>query len=244
MTSTSSSGASTAMSSSSQSENVLKHSSEDVGWEYGILANPTNSDKVKCKLCNKIISREVHRLKQHVANIRGNVAACTKSSDEDKAKCRAALEGAKNKKKQRDKHIVEVREEVQLQQIQEEEEDIEVIGSRQRPRTLGPMDRSASSINPDSSNEGSKKTRQQNIHHAIWKERAHQVDQYVAQWVYEAGISFHAIDNDSFKRVMEAVGQFFSGYLPPSQYELRESLLKEEVKRVKGHSRNMKKSGL
>ncbi|CAN6584346.1 unnamed protein product [Malus baccata var. baccata] len=179
MTGTSSSGASTTMSSSSQSENVLKRSSEDVGWEYGILANPTNSDK-----------------------------------------------------KQRDKHIVEVREEVQLQQIQEEE-DIEVIGSRKRPRTLGPMDRFASSINPDSSNEGSKKTRQQNFHDAIWKERTHQVDQYVAQWVYEAGIPFHAIDNDSFKRVMEAVGQFGPGYLPPSQYELREPLLKKEVKRVK-----------
>ncbi|CAN6685690.1 unnamed protein product [Malus baccata var. baccata] len=120
MTGTLSSGASTTMSSSSQSENVLKHSSEYVGWEYGILANPTNSDKVKCKLCDKIISGGVHRLKQHVANIRGNVAACTK------------------------------------------------------PRTLGPMDKFASSINPDSSNEGSKKTRQQNIHDAIWKERTHQ----------------------------------------------------------------------
>ncbi|CAN6678154.1 unnamed protein product [Malus baccata var. baccata] len=178
MTGTSSSGASTAMLSSSQSENVLKRSSEDVGWEYGILANPTNSDKV-------------HKLKQHVANIRGNVAACTKSLDEDKAK---------------------LREEVQRQQIQEEEEDIEVIGSRKRPRTLGPMDRFASSINPDSSNEGSKKTRQQTIHDAIWKERAHQMDQY---------------------HVMEAVGQFGPGYLPLSQYELREPLLKEEIERVK-----------
>ncbi|XP_050155339.1 uncharacterized protein LOC126629357 [Malus sylvestris] len=47
MTGTSSSGASNAMSSSSQTENVLKRSSEDVGWEYGILANPTNLDKMK-----------------------------------------------------------------------------------------------------------------------------------------------------------------------------------------------------
>ncbi|CAN6716044.1 unnamed protein product [Malus baccata var. baccata] len=181
MTGTSSSGASNAMSSSSQTENVLKRSSEDVGWEYGILANPTNSDK----------------------------------------------------KKQRDKHLVEVREEVRLQQIQEEEEeeDIEMVGSRKRPRTLGPMDRFASSINPDSSNEGSKAGIP--FHAAIWKERAHQVDQYVARWVYKAGIPFHAIDNDSFKCVMEAVGQFGPGYLPPSQYELREPLLKEEVERVK-----------
>ncbi|CAN6704662.1 unnamed protein product [Malus baccata var. baccata] len=174
--------ASNAMSSSSQTKNVLKHSSEDVGWEYGILANPTNLDKVKCKLCNKIISGGVHRLK-HVANIRGNVMACTKSSDEDKAKCRAAIEEAKNKKKQSDKHIVEVREEVQLQKNQEEEEeDIEVVRSRKRSCTLEPMDRKE---------------------HIKWIN--------VFRWVYEAGILFHAIDNDSFKRVMEGVGQFDPG---------------------------------
>jgi hypothetical protein len=51
--------------------------------------------------------------------------------------------------------------------------------------------------------------------------------------VYEAGIPFHAIDNDSFKRFVEAVGQFGPGYRPPSQYLLREPLLKEEVERTK-----------
>ncbi|KAL5774763.1 hypothetical protein ACOSP7_012320 [Xanthoceras sorbifolium] len=33
--------------------------------------------------------------------------------------------------------------------------------------------------------------------------------------------------------MMEAVGQFGPGYKPPSQYELREPLLKEEVQRTK-----------
>ncbi|KAL5757895.1 hypothetical protein ACOSP7_020506 [Xanthoceras sorbifolium] len=88
-----------------------------------------------------------------------------------------------------------------------------------------------SSITPDSSLSGTK--RKQNISEAMFKERTHQVNQYVARWVYEAGIPFNAIDNDSFKVVVEAVGQFGPGYKPPSQYQLREPLLKEEVERTK-----------
>ncbi|KAB2625466.1 hypothetical protein D8674_017126 [Pyrus ussuriensis x Pyrus communis] len=45
---------------------------------------------------------------------------------------------------------------------------------------------------------------------------------------FHAGIPFHAIDNDNFKRFVEVVGQFGTGYQPSSQYDLREPLLKEE----------------
>nr|GEV14620.1 hypothetical protein [Tanacetum cinerariifolium] len=48
------------------------------------------------------------------------------------------------------------------------------------------------------------------------------------------GILFHSIDNDGFKKFAEAVEQYDRGYYPPSQYQLREPLLKEEVKRTKG----------
>ncbi|CAL9238776.1 unnamed protein product [Arabidopsis halleri] len=66
------------------------------------------------------------------------------------------------------------------------------------------------------------------------KKRLHAVHQYVARWVYSHGIPFNAIANDEFKRMLEAVGQFGPGVTPPSQYQLREPLLKEEVDRVKG----------
>ncbi|KAB2606075.1 hypothetical protein D8674_005792 [Pyrus ussuriensis x Pyrus communis] len=57
---------------------------------------------------------------------------------------------------------------------------------------------------------------------------AAQVDQCLARWAYEACIPFHAIDNDNFKTFVEAVGQFSPIYQRPSQYDLREPLLKEE----------------
>ncbi|KAF7150625.1 hypothetical protein RHSIM_Rhsim02G0154200 [Rhododendron simsii] len=92
----------------------------------------------------------------------------------------------------------------------------------------------ATQINPNGFDmSGFKKTRQQNLNDAIWKKKSHQVNQYLARWVYEADIPFHAVDNDSFKRFVEVVGQFGPGYRPPSQYQLREPLLKEEEERTK-----------
>ncbi|KAL5704073.1 hypothetical protein ACHQM5_022546 [Ranunculus cassubicifolius] len=81
--------------------------------------------------------------------------------------------------------------------------------------------------------EARKSTRQQNIIDAIAKERTHGVHRYLVRWMYENGIAFNSVDNDSFKKFTEAVGQFGPGYLPPSQYQMREPLLKEEYDHTK-----------
>ncbi|KAK2645988.1 hypothetical protein Ddye_021183 [Dipteronia dyeriana] len=47
--------------------------------------------------------------------------------------------------------------------------------------------------------------------------------------VYEEGISFNAIQNNSFEAMLEATGQFGLGYKEPSRYQLSEPLWKEEV---------------
>ncbi|XP_047335715.1 uncharacterized protein LOC124939272 [Impatiens glandulifera] len=75
--------------------------------------------------------------------------------------------------------------------------------------------------------------REQNIHDAIWKEISNRVKEYLANWVYEAGISFNAIDLNSFKLFVKALGQFGRMFKPPSKYEFREPLLKKAVDRTK-----------
>ncbi|XP_057510756.1 uncharacterized protein LOC130793119, partial [Actinidia eriantha] len=194
MTANTSSTASNAMGESDK----LKRASNDIGWEYGMLVDPTNFDKLKCKLCEKVVSSRIFRIKQHIANIKGNVRACPKSSDEDKAKCVAAIEMARSKKILKKQQNEEVREEVQII----DDEEIEEVRSKKRPHFLGPIDKFASAINPDSSMVTSKRMRQQNISDALWKERTHNVHRFLARWVYEAGISFNAIDSDSFKRLL------------------------------------------
>jgi hypothetical protein len=32
---------------------LLKRNSDDIGWEYGVLVNANNKDKVRCKFCKK-----------------------------------------------------------------------------------------------------------------------------------------------------------------------------------------------
>ncbi|KAJ1277659.1 hypothetical protein BS78_04G020400 [Paspalum vaginatum] len=93
------------------------------------------------------------------------------------------------------------------------------------------MDKFARPIDPKASMAEAK--RQQNINEALWKERTHQVQQYVARWVYTHAIPFNACDNDEFKEMVEAIGQFGPGFQPPSQYELRGKLLEEEHARTK-----------
>ncbi|VVA92667.1 unnamed protein product [Arabis nemorensis] len=98
-------------------------------------------------------------------------------------------------------------------------------------RTLGPMDRFATAIDPESR---PLPTRQQNISDAIWKEKTYKVQTYMARWVYAFSVQFSVTESDEFKMMVEAIGQFGPGVTPPSQYQLLERLLKEEVERING----------
>ncbi|KAF7113036.1 hypothetical protein RHSIM_RhsimUnG0167600 [Rhododendron simsii] len=175
-------------------------------------------------------------MKKHIVQVKGYVASCTKASKEDILKCKNALDETvtKKKEKQGGMNLMEEVNIVHEEGDEFEDDEVEHVGSRKRPHVLGPLD--STEINPGSSDtttSGFKKVKQPNINNAIWKKRSYEVSQYLARWVYEAGIPFHAIDNDSFNRFVEAVGQFGLGYQPPSQYQLREPLLKKEVDRTK-----------
>jgi len=52
---------------------LLKRNSDDIGWEYGVLVDTNNKDKVRCKFCNKEMRGGIHRLKKHVARDEKNV---------------------------------------------------------------------------------------------------------------------------------------------------------------------------
>ncbi|KAK2654654.1 hypothetical protein Ddye_014510 [Dipteronia dyeriana] len=96
------------------------------------------------------------------------------------------------------------------------------------------MDRFANPINPDSSVSGKSKTmKQQSLNDTILKERTHACQRYVAKWVYQTGIPFNAIDNVCFLQMVEVIGRFGPSFKPPSQWQLREPLLKEEFETTK-----------
>ncbi|KAH6831550.1 hypothetical protein C2S53_015076 [Perilla frutescens var. hirtella] len=82
-------------------ELTLKRKSNDIGWTYCNLVDPSNLDKVQCIKCGKKMSGGIYRLKAHIAGIRGNVASCTKASKEERELCKNAINEAKLKKKQK-----------------------------------------------------------------------------------------------------------------------------------------------
>ncbi|KAL5814798.1 hypothetical protein ACOSQ3_025589 [Xanthoceras sorbifolium] len=173
------------------------------------------------------MSGGAYRIKEHIGQISGNVAACPKATPDAQAKCRNAIMETKGKKRGKKKEELLLRSQVNVVDTTGEGDVWEELGGRRDPQTLGPMDQFVSSINPEASL-GSGTKRQQNINETFFKKRTHNVHQYVSRWVYGAGIPFNTTDNDDFKLMMEVVGQFGPGYKPPSQYELREPLLKEE----------------
>lgn len=86
---------------SPNTETSLKRNSSDIGWEYGVLVDPTNFNVIKCKLCNLTVRAGIYRLKQHVAGIHGDVKPCHKASPEDKKKCKKVVDDSQKAKKAR-----------------------------------------------------------------------------------------------------------------------------------------------
>ncbi|XP_052195045.1 uncharacterized protein LOC127803066 [Diospyros lotus] len=158
---------------SSEASSILKRKSNDVGWEYGMLIDPKNMDKIKCKLCGKIMSGGVYRVKEHIGHISGNVSACPKSSPTDQAKCKNAIAEAKNKRKNKKEEEDLMRSTVNISERVEgdDEDELQELGSRKTSHTLGPIDKFASSISPETCLSARMSQRQQTISEALFKER-------------------------------------------------------------------------
>ncbi|TXG63733.1 hypothetical protein EZV62_010727 [Acer yangbiense] len=103
---------------------------------------------------------------------------------------------------------------------------MERLGPMKGPNFLGSMDKFAKST--DSCSIGNRSLRHQNINESLFKEWL----AYVAKWVYEAGIPFNVVDNNSFKAMVQAIGLFGPRFQPPSQWQLREPLLKKMVEKT------------
>nr|GFC78664.1 hypothetical protein [Tanacetum cinerariifolium] len=67
-----------------------KRKSNDIGWEYGVIPDPSNPNKIKCTLCYKLASKE------------------------DQLKCQNAINERKLKKQGKRQHNEAIRSEVRI----------------------------------------------------------------------------------------------------------------------------------
>ncbi|KAH6772888.1 hypothetical protein C2S51_011292 [Perilla frutescens var. frutescens] len=223
----------------SESETTLKRNSNDVGWNYAILVDPKNMDKLQCIKCRKKVSGGIYRIKAHIAQIKGNVASCPKASKEDQEICFNAINEAKLKKKRKKDEGEELRSHVNINN-DPREEDIDVdqlketSGSVKSPRSLGSMDKFANPISPKAClSSGKGKLHEQNINDALDKQRWAAVSEYMSRWAYEAGVSFNCLELDSWKLLVESISQYGPGYIPPTRYDYTVPLLNKEIDRTK-----------
>ncbi|ONM31992.1 hAT transposon superfamily protein [Zea mays] len=161
----------------------------------------------------------IYRLKEHLAHVGKNVKKCTSATPqalEAKEKCKKAIEAAKKEEGGEDCSVGE------------ELEEVTCVGSSQ-PHKLGPIDKWTRAIDPTKADS----FKQQQLNKELWKEREHEVYKFIARWAYNRGIPFNACDNDEFKQMCEAIGQFGPGLTPPTQDAFRGSLLEEEYERTK-----------
>ncbi|KAG5531757.1 hypothetical protein RHGRI_026395 [Rhododendron griersonianum] len=103
---------------------LLIRNSDDVGWDYGVIVDLSNKDRLRCLLCGLQYTGGVSRIKRHIAQIRGDVASCTKASKEDILKCKKAIDDNAAKKKNKKKAAMDIREEMNIVNEGDESEKV------------------------------------------------------------------------------------------------------------------------
>ncbi|KAH6776392.1 hAT transposon superfamily protein [Perilla frutescens var. hirtella] len=199
------------------------------------------------------MSGRIYRLKAHIAGIKGNVASCTKASKEERELCKNAINEAKLKKKQKKDEDKELRSGVNINNDGREDTiDVdqlqESFGSMKSPRNFGPMDKFASQISSEITlNSEKSKLRGQSINDVLFNQRTDAAKEYICRWAYDARVSFHSLELDTFKMMLEAVGQFGPELMTPTRYEISDLFLKKEVDRtkslLKSHEEEWKSKG-
>lgn len=79
------------------------------------------------------------------------------------------------------------------------------------------------------------------------EEAAAEVAQSIENFFIEGGVPFHVVNSESFKLMLEAIGDYGPDFTPPTYHEIRGPLLKKEVQRtkelMKGHVEELTKYG-
>ncbi|XP_019095869.1 PREDICTED: uncharacterized protein LOC109130606 [Camelina sativa] len=177
-----------------------------------------------CNYCKKITSGGVQRAKQHIVGGYKNVTACTMVSDHIKEEVRSFM-----LKKAEAKATTQMM--PPPPNLYDEYEEDEDEGQTSKPppskKRKGPMDKYVCPTPPDVL-KGRKDKKE--VFGKSDKELRDRACAEIARWFYDASLPFNAVNYDSFKSSLELVGQYGSGFKPPTMYELRVPFLKKEVK--------------
>ncbi|GKV12411.1 hypothetical protein SLEP1_g23553 [Rubroshorea leprosula] len=235
---------------STSTSSKLKKSKEDIGWKYNKLVDPNNTSHVMCNFCNNVTTGSITRAKRHQIGIKGDVVACPGCPQMVRDELFANLQ-----KKNLEKDMLsggnsfddefgfgDDEEEVELRELPRgfASFTLSVGGSKNKKAKTtegakGPMDLfmyqkleavlEKRKLKHD-------KGKQLNMKEYD-KEMRPLTIQYIAPFLYENGIALNVAHSTSFKKMVEAIGQYGPNLRPPSYHELRVSCLNKELEHTK-----------
>ncbi|XP_057809030.1 uncharacterized protein LOC131023504 [Salvia miltiorrhiza] len=210
---------------------------DDPTKKYG-TPNPSNKIAWTCHFCGKVTNGGSYRMKQHLVGGFRNTKKCLKAPEHVRTEVNAymikkATSKVLNQFARNPSHDVG--------DYDEEEEEVEIEGSSSRTimskvapaskRMKGPLDVLFASKQPSSQSQEVLKGRKERkgIFGASDKVCRDKACEAIARFFYDNAIPFHPATSDSFKGMVEAIGQYGPGLVPPSMYELRVPFLQKEV---------------
>lgn len=236
-----------------QNKQQEQNKRKDPGWKYNFLSDPNDTNTVTCSFCNKSTKGGIHRAKLHQVGGNRNAAKCLKCPDNVRKELQDYMDKKKVEKETYDNPIINVVDISMHGEEEEEEEELygkkgkNVMLTSKKPRQKGSMDSFMRKPEQVIQLRKQGKLRDGNITDKFDKERRAMVCQYIGRFFYQAGIPFNVANMDSFKIMIEAIGQYGLNLKPPSYYELRVPILKKEVEltndMMKNHRDMWKRKG-
>ncbi|RDY00852.1 hypothetical protein CR513_15908, partial [Mucuna pruriens] len=183
----------------------------DIAWKWNSLKDKNNRKSVMCDFCLKTSTGGITRAKKHQLGIRGDVGACRKIPEDIKLELKATFEQKKAEN------------EIYMEGVQDEGDEEEIVRhkSGKRPATSstefllrkknvnvkGPLDLHFFK-RPEETIQLGKNKRQTSINDACQKDARARTIQYIARFFYTNGIPFNVARSNSFKLMIEAIGNY------------------------------------
>src|ERR1041384_6063474 len=110
--------------SSQVASSTSKGRSDDMAWEFAECVNPNNTQKLRCKLCGKVVSGGVTRMKEHIGQIKGGVTSCMQATQDQIARAFASHEAPKKRKLEKLKRDQEMKAAVTIEVSEDDQEQL------------------------------------------------------------------------------------------------------------------------
>ncbi|KAI0495898.1 hypothetical protein KFK09_022205 [Dendrobium nobile] len=210
----------------------------DIAWNHFTECKTTDGKKqYKCLYCGIIYKGGgIHRMKQHLAGIKGNIASCKKVPHDIRHQMQQNLIEISKKKQQAQQDLSQIDDLLGEDPVEEERGSCSVTKSQSSDIHGKGMDKGKRKIDEiDNFFAPRTKSGSQPSLKSVMasKEAVHRADLAIARWFYDSCIPFNAINSPFAQKAIDAVAAIGPGYKLPSYHRLRVNLLRDAKEECK-----------